>query len=83
MQFLSVFPRIPMLPFVAIMCIFLPNHGLVSKWKIPVNKMISSCASYLIFLLLLFLESNLDKKHQKRGPPHSGKAFATSNDFNL
>lgn len=75
MQSLSVFPRIPMLPIMTIMCIFLPNHSLVRKWKTPVNKMISRVASYLIFLIILFLESNLDKRNQKRGPPNSGTSI--------
>lgn len=78
MQALSVFPRIPMLPVMAVMCMFLPNHKLVKKWKTPVNKMISSVASYLIFLIILFLESNLDKRNQKRGPPDSGMLCCTS-----
>lgn len=61
-----------MLPIMTIMCMFLPGHKLVKKWKTPVNKMISSLASYLVFLIILFLESNIDKKNQKRGPPNSG-----------
>ncbi|KAL0271192.1 UNVERIFIED_CONTAM: hypothetical protein PYX00_008362 [Menopon gallinae] len=83
MQALSVFPRIPMLPVMAVMCMFLPNHRLVRKWKTPVNKMISSVASYLIFLVILFLESNLDKRNQKRGPPDSGMFWSTKKNILL
>lgn len=64
--------RICVLPFIAIMCIAIPSHPLVVHWRIPLNKMISHTAGYIVFLVLIFLESNINKLHQKRQPPNSG-----------
>nr|CAD7411672.1 unnamed protein product [Timema cristinae] len=74
----TVFSRIFMLPAIAAICACAPNTALAQRWRLPINKMINSMAAYFIFLLLIFLESNLDKKHQKRGPPQSGKLNANS-----
>ncbi|KAJ8973595.1 hypothetical protein NQ317_010032 [Molorchus minor] len=64
--------RIVLLPIITLMCLVTPNHPLVKHWSIPLNKMINHVAAYLVFLILIFLESNLDKTGQKRKPPHSG-----------
>ncbi|CAG9858727.1 unnamed protein product [Phyllotreta striolata] len=64
--------RIFMLPVISIMSMFTPNNAMVRHWSIPLNKMISHIASYSVFLLLIFLESNIDKTKQKRKPPNSG-----------
>ncbi|XP_050302475.1 short transient receptor potential channel 5-like [Anthonomus grandis grandis] len=64
--------RIFVLPVIALMCLALPNHTLTKHWSIPLNKMISHIASYSVFLLLIFLQSNMDKTGQKRQPPNSG-----------
>ncbi|XP_045470630.1 short transient receptor potential channel 4-like isoform X1 [Harmonia axyridis] len=64
--------RIIVLPFICLMCIFIPSHPLVLHWRIPLNKMISHTAGYLVFLVIIFLESNISKENQKRKPPNSG-----------
>ncbi|XP_057670817.1 short transient receptor potential channel 5-like [Diorhabda carinulata] len=61
-----------MLPIIALMSLVMPNSGLITFWSIPLNKMLSHISSYLIFLIIIFLESNLDKTKQKRRPPDSG-----------
>lgn len=64
--------RICALPILALMCLAMPNHSLTKHWSIPLNKMISHIAAYLVFLVIIFLESNMDKSGQKRQPPNSG-----------
>lgn len=64
--------RIFTLPLITLMCLITPNHALVKHWSIPLNKMISHVATYIVFLVLIFLESNIDKTGQKRKPPDSG-----------
>lgn len=64
--------RIFALPVIALMCLAMPNHSLTKHWSIPLNKMISHIAAYIVFLIIIFLESNLDKTGQKREPPNSG-----------
>ncbi|XP_066257791.1 short transient receptor potential channel 4-like [Euwallacea similis] len=67
--------RIFFLPIIAVMNLAMPNHSLTKHWSIPLNKMISHIAGYLVFLLIIFLESNLDKTGQKRRPPNSGLEY--------
>lgn len=64
--------RIILLPIIAIMSIVMSKHAMVAHWNIPLNRMINHSASFFIFLLLIFLESNMEKTHQKRLPPNSG-----------
>ncbi|XP_018319395.1 short transient receptor potential channel 5-like [Agrilus planipennis] len=66
------FYRIIILPIIAVMCLVVPKNTWVIHWQIPLNRMISHVSSYLIFLTILFFESNLNKNTQKRGPPFSG-----------
>ncbi|XP_022919026.1 short transient receptor potential channel 4-like [Onthophagus taurus] len=66
------FFRLLMIPVIAILCLVMPHHHLVTFYSIPVNKMLSHMAAYFIFLVIIFLESNIDKKEAKRGPPNSG-----------
>ncbi|XP_065162715.1 short transient receptor potential channel 4-like [Atheta coriaria] len=70
----SLYPiaRLIILPLIALMCLVMPKHYWVKHWSIPLNKMITHNASYLLFLVLIFLESNQDKTGQKRGPPNTG-----------
>lgn len=51
---------------------FAPKSKLSKYYQSPVNKFISSTASYLVFLLIIFLQSNMDKSEQLRGPPNTG-----------
>lgn len=60
------------LPVIAIMCLIMPRHSIVKHWQIPLNKMMTHSAAYFLFLIILFLQSNMDKTGQKRGPPNSG-----------
>ncbi|XP_017774988.1 PREDICTED: short transient receptor potential channel 4-like [Nicrophorus vespilloides] len=64
--------RLVLLPFIAILCLLMPRHSWVKHWAIPLNKMITHNASYFLFLIVLLIESNLDKTGQRRGPPNSG-----------
>ena len=66
------FIRVALLPLVALLCLVMPGHGLVRLYSIPVNKMLTHNASYVAFLVLIFLESNTDKKEAKRGAPNTG-----------
>ncbi|XP_044267214.1 short transient receptor potential channel 4-like isoform X2 [Tribolium madens] len=64
--------RILLLPIIVVMCIFMPRHQMVEHWNIPLNRMINHVAAFLVFLVLIFLESNQSKEKQKRLPPNSG-----------
>ncbi|KAK9888542.1 hypothetical protein WA026_000789 [Henosepilachna vigintioctopunctata] len=64
--------RIFVLPFICLLCIFIPSHPLVTHWRIPLNKMISHTAGYFLFLILIFLESNISKENQKEDLPIVG-----------
>lgn len=64
--------RVFLLPIITIMCIVMPKHGMVEHWTIPLNRMVNHAASFLVFLIVIFLESNIDKTGQKRLPPSSG-----------
>lgn len=80
--------RILILPIITLMNLVTPNHSLVKHWSIPLNKMVSHIAAYFVFLILIFLESNLDKTGQKRKPPHSGleptiMVFVAGNIWNV
>lgn len=80
--------RIFTLPFICLLCLLLPNHSLVKHWSIPLNKMISHNAAYFVFLVIIFMESNLDKTNQKREPPNSGLepvivVFVVGNIWNI
>lgn len=61
-----------LLPVITLLCILLPRHKFTRHFQIPLNKMISHVAGYIIFLIIIFIESNLDKTGQKRAPPDSG-----------
>ncbi|XP_043289385.1 short transient receptor potential channel 4-like [Venturia canescens] len=69
---LLVITRIPILPIIVIMLIFVPNISKSKRWKIPVNRFLSGISSYLIFLIFLLIETTIDKCDQQRGPPASG-----------
>ncbi|RZC42137.1 short transient receptor potential channel 4, partial [Asbolus verrucosus] len=64
--------RILMLPVIAVMCIVMPKHQMVAHWNIPLNRMINHSAAFFVFLVLIFIESNMEKTNQKRLPPNSG-----------
>ncbi|KAG5870797.1 hypothetical protein JTB14_025712 [Gonioctena quinquepunctata] len=71
-KFLYPVARTFSLPFITLFCLIAPNHQLVKYWSIPLNKMISHTAAYGIFLIIIFLESNMSKTGQKRKPPNTG-----------
>ncbi|KAK4880496.1 hypothetical protein RN001_008642 [Aquatica leii] len=64
--------RLTMLPIISVMSLFVPHSAMVQRWSIPINKMISHNASFILFLIIIFFESNLEKVAQKRSPPNSG-----------
>ncbi|KAK9303709.1 hypothetical protein QLX08_004706 [Tetragonisca angustula] len=71
MKCLFVLMRIFMLPVMLVVVLVAPNSKRSKFWQSPVNKFISSTASYLVFLLFVFLQSNMDKSEQLRGPPNN------------
>lgn len=58
--------RVAMLPLIYFFCIFLPKSRWARFYAIPINRMLSSVASYFVFLFLLFLEANRDRRNQTR-----------------
>ncbi|XP_076547129.1 short transient receptor potential channel 4 isoform X2 [Osmia lignaria lignaria] len=64
-------PNVQQLPIILLIVMVAPNSKRSKFWQSPVNKFISSTASYLVFLLFVFLQSNMDKSEQLRGPPNS------------
>ncbi|KOX80705.1 Short transient receptor potential channel 5 [Melipona quadrifasciata] len=71
MKCLYVLMRIFVLPVILVVVLVAPNSKRSKFWQSPVNKFISSTASYLVFLLFVFLQSNMDKSEQLRGPPNN------------
>ena len=69
---LFIFWRIAELPVILFVATFMPNSRWSKLWQIPVNKFLTSTASYLVFLFIVFLQSNADKSEQLRGPPNTG-----------
>lgn len=72
MKCLIVILRMFTLFVVLVVILVAPNSKKSKFWQSPVNKFISSTASYLWFLLIVFLQSNIDKSEQLRGPPNTG-----------
>jgi hypothetical protein len=64
--------RIPMLPFLAILYAFVPSFSFSRAMASPVNRFNNHVASYLIFLMLIYYQSNLDKSKAPYGPTVSG-----------
>ncbi|XP_076375592.1 LOW QUALITY PROTEIN: short transient receptor potential channel 4 [Megalopta genalis] len=64
--------RIFFLPVILVIVLFLPNSKISKFVQSPVNKFVSSIASYLLFLFVVFLQSHTDKTQQLRGPPNTG-----------
>lgn len=61
-----------MLPIITVIVLIAPKWRKTKHYKIPVNKFLSTCASYAVFLFFVFLQSNKDKRDQLRGPPNTG-----------
>lgn len=61
-----------MLPIITLLCVVMPNNNIVRHSKIPLNKLMVHNVMYVVFLVVIFLESNMDKTEQKRAPPNSG-----------
>lgn len=72
---LIILPRIIALPILIVFVLLLPNSSKSRHWKIPANKFLSYVASYFVFLACVFVQSNMDKTEQPRGPPNSGNNF--------
>ncbi|XP_076759027.1 short transient receptor potential channel 5 [Xylocopa sonorina] len=63
--------RVFLLPVITIVVLVAPNSRRSKFWQSPVNKFISSIASYMVFLFVIFQQSNADKTEQLRGPPNT------------
>lgn len=74
-QCLTVLLRIILLPLIALIILIIPNTRIAKFFSSPVNKCLHSVASYLVFLIVVFLISNADKNKQLRGPPDTGIEF--------
>ncbi|XP_043259303.1 short transient receptor potential channel 4-like [Colletes gigas] len=72
MKCLLVILRVVMLPLILFVVFFAPYSNKSKFWQSPVNKYLSSTASYIVFLLFAFLQSTADKSEQLRGPPNTG-----------
>ena len=68
-----VIPRIFALPFIAVIVLIAPKSNTAKHWQLPANKFLSTFASYAVFLIFVFLQSNQDRKEQLRGPPTTGR----------
>ena len=71
-KLLLLLPRVIFLPLMALLYLLVPNSQLVTKWRAPFNKFFSFTASYIIFLLIVFVQNGLDTMHSERGPPNTG-----------
>lgn len=70
---LYVIPRLLMLPFILVVLIVIPQSNLAKFYALPINKLLSSVASYGVFLLLIYIQSNVDKAHQTKESQPTGK----------
>lgn len=64
--------RIILLPLLTLMCVIMPKHSMVKHSRIPLNKLMVHNVMYVAFLIIIFMQSNIDKTGQKRAPPESG-----------
>ncbi|XP_073988851.1 short transient receptor potential channel 4-like isoform X3 [Rhodnius prolixus] len=69
---LYVIPRLLMLPFILVVLIVIPQSNLAKFYALPINKLLSSVASYGVFLLLIYIQSNVDKAHQTKESQPTG-----------
>ncbi|CAH1408067.1 unnamed protein product [Nezara viridula] len=69
---LYIFPRLVTLPVVLGVLMFTPTSKWAKHFSLPVNKLLSNVASYCIFLLLVFIQSNVNKKNQTRDTKPTG-----------
>ncbi|XP_023209841.1 short transient receptor potential channel 4-like isoform X1 [Centruroides sculpturatus] len=64
--------RMFILPIVFFTVLLLPNSYWGKRWKCPLSRFLNELASYLIFLIFLFLLIKIDIKQSSRGPPSTG-----------
>nr|XP_024215388.1 short transient receptor potential channel 3-like isoform X2 [Halyomorpha halys] len=69
---LYIFPRLLTLPLVLGVLMFTPTSRWAKHFSLPVNKLLSNVASYCLFLLLVFIQSNVNKKDQTRETKPTG-----------
>lgn len=60
-----------LLPITILFGVFVPDSALNKSNRLPINRMFNSLVTYLIFLALLFVQSNSDKFTTPRGAPYS------------
>ncbi|KDR20707.1 hypothetical protein L798_04860 [Zootermopsis nevadensis] len=61
-----------LLPRTVFICLAKPKTEAGAFLNLPINKMLNSFATYIIFLTLVFMVSNQDKTNQIRGPTKPG-----------
>jgi len=64
--------RFIMLPVTVVLGMLAPNSKLNQFNRLPINRMFNSLVTYLVFLWLLFKQSNADKFETRRGAPELG-----------
>ncbi|XP_014670322.1 PREDICTED: short transient receptor potential channel 4-like [Priapulus caudatus] len=69
---LRVVPQVMLMPVFTFLFWVAPKSKLVRWWQSPISKFINSTVMYIVFLLLLFAETQLYKNFHTRGPPNTG-----------
>ncbi|XP_013380847.2 short transient receptor potential channel 5 [Lingula anatina] len=69
---LIIFLQTIFLPLIALFYLMAPNSGLSKKLKSPLTKFISWTISYVFFLLILYIQNDMDTISYIRGPPDTG-----------
>lgn len=63
------FWRLVMMPITVMMGVLIPNSKMNQSNRLPINRMFNSLVMYMVFLVLLFVQSNGDKFKTPRGIP--------------
>ncbi|XP_008183081.1 short transient receptor potential channel 6-like [Acyrthosiphon pisum] len=71
-KLLYLLRRFIMLPAMVILGMLAPNSKMNQFNRLPINRMFNSLVTYLVFLWLLFRQSNADKFETRRGAPELG-----------
>nr|CFW94253.1 Eka-Trp5 protein [Euperipatoides kanangrensis] len=69
-QLMWVIPHIIQLPFMVLLYMFMPWTKMAERMKSPINKFLSATASYVIFLILIIIQTS--HSMVTRGPPSTG-----------
>ncbi|XP_067131405.1 short transient receptor potential channel 4-like [Centruroides vittatus] len=69
---LIILVRMFILPVVFFTVLLFPKSHLGKRWKCPQSRFLNELASYLIFLIFLFLLIQIHTEQSSRGPPNTG-----------